>query len=186
MKADSCCQFTPLSVPFSVHRCWFIVFCVCVCVCVIRLLFIDTEFRTLKLKAEDFSGRQHILTIKLKSKVRHTFSVLAETHTRSHTCSLLWVLFTLKITYHQLENSSIWCWPTANPNWNRPTPPNAYWMFNMLIANLWFTSAPLNLGQTGAGVGRHDNPLWLRCSTDKISPHRPQRAGKPSSMHKEK
>ncbi|TKS85208.1 E3 ubiquitin-protein ligase FANCL [Collichthys lucidus] len=32
------------------------------------LLFIDTEFQILKLKAEDSSGRQHILTIKLKSK----------------------------------------------------------------------------------------------------------------------
>uniref|UniRef100_A0A7N8Y3F2 E3 ubiquitin-protein ligase FANCL n=1 Tax=Mastacembelus armatus TaxID=205130 RepID=A0A7N8Y3F2_9TELE len=32
------------------------------------LLFIDTEFQTLKLKAEDSSGRQHILTIKFKSK----------------------------------------------------------------------------------------------------------------------
>nr|XP_046257685.1 E3 ubiquitin-protein ligase FANCL isoform X2 [Scatophagus argus] len=33
-----------------------------------KLLFIDTEFQTLKLKAEDSSGRQHILTVKLKSK----------------------------------------------------------------------------------------------------------------------
>uniref|UniRef100_A0A7N6A953 RING-type domain-containing protein n=1 Tax=Anabas testudineus TaxID=64144 RepID=A0A7N6A953_ANATE len=33
-----------------------------------KLLFIDTEFRTLRLKVEDSSGRQHILTIKLKSK----------------------------------------------------------------------------------------------------------------------
>ncbi|XP_034464397.1 E3 ubiquitin-protein ligase FANCL isoform X1 [Hippoglossus hippoglossus] len=33
-----------------------------------KLLFIDTEFRTLRLKAQDSSGRQHILTIKLKSK----------------------------------------------------------------------------------------------------------------------
>ncbi|XP_068583786.1 E3 ubiquitin-protein ligase FANCL [Cebidichthys violaceus] len=33
-----------------------------------RLLFIDTEFRTLRLKAEDSSGRQHVLTVKLKSK----------------------------------------------------------------------------------------------------------------------
>ncbi|KAM4615454.1 E3 ubiquitin-protein ligase FANCL isoform 3-T5 [Polymixia lowei] len=33
-----------------------------------RLLFIDTEFRTLRLKADDSSGRQHILTVKLKSK----------------------------------------------------------------------------------------------------------------------
>uniref|UniRef100_A0A0F8AB09 E3 ubiquitin-protein ligase FANCL n=1 Tax=Larimichthys crocea TaxID=215358 RepID=A0A0F8AB09_LARCR len=33
-----------------------------------KLLFIDTEFQILKLKAEDSSGRQHILTIKLKSK----------------------------------------------------------------------------------------------------------------------
>ncbi|XP_033978178.1 E3 ubiquitin-protein ligase FANCL isoform X2 [Trematomus bernacchii] len=33
-----------------------------------KLLFIDTEFRTLRLKAEDSSRRQHILNIKLKSK----------------------------------------------------------------------------------------------------------------------
>ncbi|XP_077960643.1 E3 ubiquitin-protein ligase FANCL isoform X7 [Gasterosteus aculeatus] len=33
-----------------------------------RLLFIDTEFRTLRLKAEDSSGRQHVLTVKLKPK----------------------------------------------------------------------------------------------------------------------
>ncbi|KAM8858546.1 E3 ubiquitin-protein ligase FANCL isoform 2-T3 [Spinachia spinachia] len=33
-----------------------------------RLLFIDAEFRTLRLKAEDSSGRQHVLTVKLKSK----------------------------------------------------------------------------------------------------------------------
>ncbi|XP_034407279.1 E3 ubiquitin-protein ligase FANCL isoform X3 [Cyclopterus lumpus] len=33
-----------------------------------RLLFIDSEFRTLKLKAEDSSGRQHVLTVKLKSR----------------------------------------------------------------------------------------------------------------------
>ncbi|XP_034040214.1 E3 ubiquitin-protein ligase FANCL isoform X2 [Thalassophryne amazonica] len=33
-----------------------------------KLLFIDTEFQTLKLKAEDSSGRQHFITVKLKSK----------------------------------------------------------------------------------------------------------------------
>ncbi|XP_013131230.1 E3 ubiquitin-protein ligase FANCL isoform X2 [Oreochromis niloticus] len=33
-----------------------------------KLLFIDTEFRMLRLKAEDSAGRQHILTVKLKSK----------------------------------------------------------------------------------------------------------------------
>nr|XP_057919607.1 E3 ubiquitin-protein ligase FANCL [Doryrhamphus excisus] len=33
-----------------------------------KLLFIDTQFQMLKLKAEDSSGRQHILTINLKSK----------------------------------------------------------------------------------------------------------------------
>ncbi|KAI1894764.1 hypothetical protein AGOR_G00119100 [Albula goreensis] len=33
-----------------------------------KLLFIDTEFRTLKLKAEDSSGRQHVIAVKLKSK----------------------------------------------------------------------------------------------------------------------
>ncbi|XP_035770804.1 E3 ubiquitin-protein ligase FANCL-like [Neolamprologus brichardi] len=38
------------------------------CVSIFRLLFIDTEFRMLRLKAEDSAGRQHILTVKLKSK----------------------------------------------------------------------------------------------------------------------
>ncbi|XP_068183580.1 E3 ubiquitin-protein ligase FANCL isoform X2 [Antennarius striatus] len=33
-----------------------------------KLLFIDADFRTLKLKAEDSSGREHGLTVKLKSK----------------------------------------------------------------------------------------------------------------------
>ncbi|XP_054885845.1 E3 ubiquitin-protein ligase FANCL [Poeciliopsis prolifica] len=33
-----------------------------------KMLFIDMDFRTLKLRAEDSSGRQHILTVKLKSK----------------------------------------------------------------------------------------------------------------------
>lgn len=45
-----------------------------VCVSVRRLLSIDTEFRTLRLRAQDSSGRQHVLTVKLKSKV--TFSQL--------------------------------------------------------------------------------------------------------------
>ncbi|KAM4590807.1 E3 ubiquitin-protein ligase FANCL isoform 2-T3 [Odontesthes bonariensis] len=33
-----------------------------------KMLFLDMEFQTLKLKAEDTSGRQHILTIKLRTK----------------------------------------------------------------------------------------------------------------------
>ncbi|XP_077351662.1 E3 ubiquitin-protein ligase FANCL isoform X2 [Festucalex cinctus] len=33
-----------------------------------KLLFIDTQFQMLRMKAEDSSGRQHILTINLKSK----------------------------------------------------------------------------------------------------------------------
>ncbi|XP_029963032.1 E3 ubiquitin-protein ligase FANCL isoform X2 [Salarias fasciatus] len=33
-----------------------------------KLLFIDTEFRTLRLRAEDSCGREHVLTVKLKSK----------------------------------------------------------------------------------------------------------------------
>eukprot|EP00064_Thunnus_orientalis_P020646 superscaffoldBa00005795_g20788 len=37
-----------------------------------KLLFIDTEFRMLRLKAEDSSGRQHILTINLKTKMTST------------------------------------------------------------------------------------------------------------------
>ncbi|KAI2657833.1 E3 ubiquitin-protein ligase FANCL [Labeo rohita] len=39
------------------------------CIDGVRLLFIDAEFRTLKLKAEDSAGRQHAVTVKLKSKV---------------------------------------------------------------------------------------------------------------------
>lgn len=35
-----------------------------------RLIFIDTDFHILKLKAEDSSHRQHVFTVKLKSKVR--------------------------------------------------------------------------------------------------------------------
>lgn len=35
-----------------------------------RLIFIDTDFHTLKLKAEDSYHRQHVFTVKLKSKVR--------------------------------------------------------------------------------------------------------------------
>ncbi|XP_036403066.1 E3 ubiquitin-protein ligase FANCL [Megalops cyprinoides] len=33
-----------------------------------KLVFIDTDFRTLKLQAEDSSGRQHVIAVKLKSK----------------------------------------------------------------------------------------------------------------------
>ncbi|KAJ8402697.1 hypothetical protein AAFF_G00363690 [Aldrovandia affinis] len=33
-----------------------------------KLLFIDTEFRTLKLRADDSCGRQHVIALKLKSK----------------------------------------------------------------------------------------------------------------------
>ncbi|RXM35082.1 E3 ubiquitin-protein ligase FANCL [Acipenser ruthenus] len=33
-----------------------------------KLAYIDTEFSTIKLKAEDTSGREHLITVKLKSK----------------------------------------------------------------------------------------------------------------------
>ncbi|XP_051867985.1 E3 ubiquitin-protein ligase FANCL isoform X6 [Pristis pectinata] len=33
-----------------------------------KLAYMDTEFRTIKLKAEDSAGREHMITIKLKSK----------------------------------------------------------------------------------------------------------------------
>ena len=62
---------------------------------IFRLLFIDTEFRTLRLKAEDSSGRQHTLTIKLKSKVKDTHR---NTHTHTHTHTVYckdWIIFTL-------------------------------------------------------------------------------------------
>ena len=55
---------------FCVRVCVCMCVCVCVCVCVLRLLFIDSEFRTLRLKAGDSSEREHILTVKLKAKVR--------------------------------------------------------------------------------------------------------------------
>lgn len=142
-----------------------LIYCsVCVCVFIFRLLFIDTAFQTLKLNAEDSSGRQHILTVKLKSKVRHTYT---ETHTPT--------LSRRKLCIDK------WSTPRLDVN---PSPvsiqtgrlsPNAQGMFNFAIANQWFTSVPSNLGQTGEGVERHDNPLWLRCSTDKTSPHRPLR-----------
>ena len=35
------------------------------------MLFLDMEFLTLKLKAEDTPGRQHILTIKLRTNIRY-------------------------------------------------------------------------------------------------------------------
>ncbi|XP_051503621.1 E3 ubiquitin-protein ligase FANCL isoform X3 [Myxocyprinus asiaticus] len=42
-----------------------------------KLLFVDAEFSTLKLKAEDSAGRQHAIKIKLKSK-----STLAHVHSQ--------------------------------------------------------------------------------------------------------
>lgn len=48
----------------------YVVLCVMLLICLGRLLFIDAEFRTLKMKAEDSAGRQHAITIKLKSKVK--------------------------------------------------------------------------------------------------------------------
>lgn len=121
MTDDGCCQVTVLRVPFSMNRGWFMA--CALCVSVFRLLFIDTEFRMLRLKAEDSAGRQHILTVKLKSKVRRTLIV----HTEKHTVYRKdWIIFhTKKIIHHQMEYSTTWCWPTANPNPNRPTSPNA-------------------------------------------------------------
>uniref|UniRef100_A0A673IZA8 FA complementation group L n=1 Tax=Sinocyclocheilus rhinocerous TaxID=307959 RepID=A0A673IZA8_9TELE len=46
----------------------YVLLCVVLLICFGRLLFIDAEFRTLKLKAEDSAGRQHAITVKLKSK----------------------------------------------------------------------------------------------------------------------
>lgn len=48
----------------------YVLLCVVLLICFGRLLFIDAEFRTLKLKAEDSAGRQHAITVKLKSKVK--------------------------------------------------------------------------------------------------------------------
>lgn len=160
MADDGCCQFTVCSTLLRERTLIY-------CVRVFRLLFIDTEFRTLRLKAEDSSRRQHILNIKLKPKVRHTPCTYGNTHTVH--CKD-WMVFTLNYSW---SNGILL---TYSQSKSRLTLPNAYGTFNLLIANQWFTSAPLNLGQTGEGVERHGNPLWMRCSTDKTSPHRPQTA----------
>ncbi len=47
-----------------------VLLCVALLICFGRLLFIDAEFLTLKLKAEDSAGHQHAITVKLKSKVK--------------------------------------------------------------------------------------------------------------------
>uniref|UniRef100_A0A672N6D7 FA complementation group L n=1 Tax=Sinocyclocheilus grahami TaxID=75366 RepID=A0A672N6D7_SINGR len=46
----------------------YVLLCVVLLICFGRLLFIDAEFHTLKLKAEDSVGRQHAIAVKLKSK----------------------------------------------------------------------------------------------------------------------
>lgn len=66
---DHCCQFMFL--------CKQIELCLVFFPSIYRMLFIDTNFQTLKLKAEDSSGRQHVLNIKLKLKVRHSQELAA-------------------------------------------------------------------------------------------------------------
>lgn len=94
---DGWCQFTELCVPFSVNGCWFIAYVLCASIS--RLLFINTEFQTLRLKAKDSSGREHILTIKLKSKVRHTYR---------NTHSLLWGLDNFHTEYYSSSNGILY------------------------------------------------------------------------------
>lgn len=87
MINDGCCQ--------SVRRGAVLCYVVCsllfertliyyVCVCV-RLLFIDTHFKTLRLTAQDSAGRQHALTVKLKSKVRWRLAPVTVTTTTDTT-----------------------------------------------------------------------------------------------------
>lgn len=75
---------------------WYIIYELSVSI--FRLLFIDMHFKTLKLKTEDSSGRQHILTINLKSKVSH---ITAWMHaTPKHT------LFRCRLDHFHSENYS--------------------------------------------------------------------------------
>lgn len=79
-----------------------------------RLLFIDTDFQMLRLKAEDSSGRQHILAVKLKSKVRLIASCIdRNTRTYTYRCkdwmdenyaSSNGILYSLMLTHNQSES----------------------------------------------------------------------------------
>lgn len=112
-----CCHLTMLH---RVHlRVWIYYMSVCVCVCVSvcpsihRVLFIDTEFRTLRLKAEDSSGRHHVLTVELKIKVTHTHTKIQTqacticTHTYTHaplSAHQGWIILNeIKYIYSQLH-----------------------------------------------------------------------------------
>lgn len=126
MMDGGCCRCTVICV-----RLWILIYCVCVCVCVyiIRLLFIDTEFRTLRLKVEDSSERQHVLTVRLKSKVRNQPHIETHTHTE----------FTLrarrlKTIRHQMEYTPPLDVDLQAIQSNRSTSPHARWMFNLRIA----------------------------------------------------
>uniref|UniRef100_A0A3Q2SUF3 E3 ubiquitin-protein ligase FANCL n=1 Tax=Fundulus heteroclitus TaxID=8078 RepID=A0A3Q2SUF3_FUNHE len=63
------------------------------------------DFQTLKLKAEDPSARQHVLTVKLKSKVSHSAQPSQE------------LLQQPSLALHTPRQ------PTASPNHSRPTSP---------------------------------------------------------------
>lgn len=101
MMDDGCCHFAVLCVPFSANGRRFIVYVLCASI--FRLLFIDTEFQTLRLKAEDSSGRQHILTVKLKSKVRHVLSCTRTQFTVRTGSFSHWKLFIIKWNTQQLD-----------------------------------------------------------------------------------
>lgn len=66
----------------------YVVLCVTLLICFGRLIFIDAEFRRLKLKAEDSAGRQHAITIKLKSKVKPR----VKTYFISYFLSMIYIL----------------------------------------------------------------------------------------------
>lgn len=92
-----------------------------------------------------------------------------DTHTETHTPTLS----RRKLCIDKWSTPQLNVDPAPDSIQTGRLSPNTRGMFNFAIANQWFTSVPSNLGQTGEAVERHDNPLWLRCSTDKTSPRRP-------------
>lgn len=78
-----------------------------------RLIFIDTDFRTLKLKAEDSSHHQHVFTVKLKSRVRPRIKLIFQTQITGISSSLVfpeswfnwWVCLRMKLLKSKLHPS---------------------------------------------------------------------------------
>lgn len=162
---DGWCHFTELCFPFSVKRCWFIALCVygCVDVSPFSGCFLSTR-HSKRYNWTERTPQDGSTSSPLNSSQRwHTQEPTHGPLSRRKLCIAKWSTLRLHVD------------PSPVSIQTGRLSLNASGVFNLPIANQWFTSAPSNLGQTGEGVERHDNPLWLRCSADKTSPHRPPR-----------